>query len=84
MSSTYNKFFDDIRSNVLGKDKIIIYDEQFKKIGRRTIEIINNILSREENLSSRNDWQADILIVIFFLVFVATAGFLIINVLKHL
>ena len=84
MSTIYNKFFDDIRSKVFSKDEIITYDEQFKKIGRRTIDMINNILLREENVSARNDWQADILIVIFLLVFIATAGFLIINVLKHL
>ena len=84
MSTIYNKFFEDIRSKVFSKDEIITYDEQFKKIGRRTIDMINNILLREENVSARNDWQADILIVIFLLVFIATAGFLIINVLKHL
>jgi hypothetical protein len=46
--------------------------------------MINNILAREQNISAKTDWQADILIVIFLVVFIATAGFLIINVLKHL
>ncbi len=84
MSNTYNKFFDEIRSNNLSKDEIIKYDLEFKKIGRSTIEMINNILSREQNVSSRTDSHANILIVVFLIGFIATAGFLIINVLKHL
>jgi hypothetical protein len=84
MSTTYNKFFDDIRSNSLDQFQIVSYDGQFKKIGRRTIDMINGILTREQNVSSRTDTQADILIVIFLIIFVATAGFLIVNVIKHL
>ena len=84
MSGTYNKFFDVIRSNSLSQDEIIKYDEQFKKIGRRTLEMINKILLREQKVSNRADSQADILIVIFLIIFVATAGFLIVNVIKHM
>jgi len=46
--------------------------------------MINNILSRESKLSASKDLQSDILIGIFLVVFVLTAGFLIVNVLKHL
>jgi hypothetical protein len=84
MSGTYNKFFDEIRSNALGQNEIIKYDEQFKKIGRRTIEMINSILLREQTVSARTDSQANILIIIFVIIFVATAGSLIVNVIKHL
>ena len=84
MSGTYKKFFHDIISKSLSQDEIIKYDEQFKTIGRKTLEMINNILSRENKLSASKDMQSDILIVIFLVVFVATAGFLIVNVLKHL
>ncbi len=84
MSDTYNKFFDDIRSNTLNQDEIAKYDEQFKKIGRRTLEMINSILVREQNVSSSMDSQADILIAVFLIIFVVTAGFLIVNVLKNI
>lgn len=84
MSNTYNKFFDEIRSNALIQDDIIKYDTQFKKIGRKTLEMINSILSREQVVSVKTDSQADILIAVFLIVFIATASFLIVNVLKYL
>lgn len=84
MSETYNKFFDEIRSDTLSREAMANYDLQFKKIGRRTIEMINNILAREQEVSSGMDSQADILIAVFLIVFVATAGFLIVNVLKNI
>jgi len=84
MSGTYNKFFDDIRSNTLNQSEIANYDEQFKRIGRRTLEMINNILSSEQTVSDKTDSQANALIIIFLIVFISTAGFLIVNVIKHL
>ncbi len=84
MSSTYNNFFEQIRSNALNQDGINKYSEQFKVIGRRTLGMINNILSREAQISAKTDSQADILIAAFTIIFVATSGFLIVNVLKHL
>jgi hypothetical protein len=84
MSGTYNKFFDEIRSNSLEQNEIIKYDKQFKKIGRRTLEMINSILLREQTVSVRTDSQANILIIVFLIIFIATAGFLIVNVIKHL
>lgn len=84
MSDTYNKFFDEIRSNALIQDDIIKYDTQFKTIGRKTLEMINSILSREQVVSNKTDSQADILIAVFLIVFIATASFLIVNVLKYL
>ncbi len=84
LSGIYNKFFDEIRSGALSQNEIIKYDEQFKITGRKTLATIENILSREQKISSSTDTQADVLIVIFLIVFVATVSFLIVNVLKHL
>jgi hypothetical protein len=84
MSETYKSFFDEILSKKLSQDEINNYDEQFKKIGRSTIDMINNILAREQSISDNKDTQADVLIVIFIIIFISTAGFLIVNVLKHL
>ncbi len=84
MSDAYNKFFHEIQSSKLDEAEILKYDDQFKKLGRRTLEIINSILTREQAVSTKNDFGADILIIIFLIIFVATATFLIINVLKHL
>lgn len=84
MSDTYKSFFDEILAQKLSQDEISYYDEQFKKIGRSTIAMINNILAREQNVSQEKDTQADVLIVIFLVIFISTAGFLIVSVLKHL
>ena len=84
MSDTYNKFFDEIRSDALSRNEIIKYDTQFKNIGRKTIDLINSILSREQVVSAKTDSQADILIAVFLIVFIGTASFLIVNVLKYL
>lgn len=84
MSDTFKSFFNEILSKQLSQDEISNYDEQFKKIGRKTIEMINNILAREQSLSQQKDTQADVLIIIFLVIFISTAGFLIVNVLKHL
>ena len=84
LSSIYNKFFDEIRTGALNQTEIAVYDEQFKLAGRKTLATIDNILSREQYTSSSTDTQADVLIVIFLIVFVATVSFLIVNVLKHL
>jgi hypothetical protein len=84
MSDTFKSFFNEILSKQLSQDEINNYDDQFKKIGRKTIEMINNILIREQSLSQQKDTQSDVLIVIFLVIFISTAGFLIVNVLKHL
>ncbi len=84
LSNIYNRFFDEIRAAALSQNEIAKYDEQFKNTGRKTLATIDNILSREQATSSSTDIQADVLIVIFLIVFVATVGFLIVNVLKHL
>ncbi len=84
MSDNYNEFFDVIRSNQLSMREVAKYDQEFKKTGRKTINMINNILAREHDISSSRDSQSDILIAVFLIVFVVTAGFLIINVLKHI
>ena len=84
MSDTYNKFFDEIRTTKLSEDEILKYDSQFKTIGRKTLEMINTILTREQEVETKNNLGTDIVIVIFIIIFIATAAFLIINVLKHL
>lgn len=84
MSENYNQFFDDIRSDSLSREEISRYDQEFKKTGRKTLEMINSILTREDIMSSSKDSQADVLIAIFLIAFVITAGFLIVNVLKHI
>lgn len=84
MSDQYSQFFDFIRSNSLTLQQIAEYDQVFKKTGRKTLEMINNILAREHAITNSRDWQADVLIAVFLIVFVITAGFLIINVLKHI
>ncbi len=84
MSETYNKFFDEIKADKLNDNGKTQYDEQFKKIGRETLNIINNILSKEQAAASKNDSGTDILILVFLVIFISTATFLIINVLKHL
>jgi len=84
MSDTYTNFFNDIRLNVLSQKEIVNYDEQFKKIGRRTLEMINNILVREQKISSSSNLNADILIMLFLAIFIASAGYLIVNIIKHI
>ncbi len=84
MSDTYQKFFTQIRSGILSRDETAGFDAQFKQIGRETMEIINRIMVREQTLSAKTDWQASILIAVFLIVFVVTAGFLIIGVIRHL
>ena len=84
MSNDYNQFFDVIRTRTLTTDEIANYDQEFKKIGRKTLNMINSILSREHSVSSSKDTQADVLIAVFLVVFVITAGFLIVNVLKYI
>ena len=84
MSGTYNKFFDEIRSNTLTQNDKSNYDDQFRKIGRKTLGMINSILSREQIISDKTDSQANILIVAFLIIFISAAGFLIVNVIKHL
>lgn len=84
MSDIYNQFFADIRSDTLSRQEISRYDQEFKKTGRKTLNMINSILTREHDLSSSKDSQADLLIALFLIVFVITAGFLIVNVLKHI
>ncbi len=84
MSQTYSKFFNDIRSSELNQEMINKYDDRFKEIGRKTLRMINSIIEREQGLTSKKEWQADLLIAVFIIVFVLTAGFLIVNVLKHM
>lgn len=84
MSKTYNQFFHDIQNHKLSDDEIEQYDAHFKKLGRGSLEIINNILKKEITNSKNVDSRTDILIIIFSVVFVLIAAFLVVNVLKNL
>ena len=84
MSKTYNQFFHDIQNHKLSDDEITQYDAHFKRLGRGSLEIINNILKKEITNSENVDSRTDILIIIFSVVFVLIAAFLVVNVLKNL
>ncbi len=84
MSKAYNQFFHDIQNHKLGDDEIAQYDAHFKKLGRGSLVIIDDILKNEMQNSKNVDSRTDILIVIFSVVFVLIAAFLVVNVLKNL
>ncbi len=84
MSDSYNKFFHDIQDHNLSGDEISQYDAQFKKIGRGSLVIIDEILQREMASSISSNSQTNVLIVIFSVIFILIAIFLVTNVLKHL
>lgn len=84
MSDAYKDFFDDIKSGKLTENKAAQYDYQFKTIGQRSLGLIDSILAREQTISRELDSRADLLIIIFFVVFVGTTSFLVINVLRNL
>ncbi|MCL5268897.1 MAG: hypothetical protein M1469_12490 [Bacteroidetes bacterium] len=84
MSDTYKEFFDDIKSGKLTETKSALYDYEFKKIGQRSLDLIDGILAREQAVSIKMDSRADLLIIVFLAVFVGTTSFLVINVLRNL
>ena len=84
MSKTYNQFFHDIQNHKLSNDEITQYDDHFKKLGRGSLVIIENILKNEMKNSTKVNSRTDVLIIIFSIVFVLIAAFLVVNVLKNL
>ena len=84
MSKTYNQFFHDIQNHKLSDDEITQYDDHFKKLGRGSLVIIENILKNEMKNSTKVNSRTDVLIIIFSIVFVLIAAFLVVNVLKNL
>ena len=84
MSKTYNQFFHDIQNHKLSNDEITQYDDHFKKLGRGSLVIIENILKNEMENSAKVNSRTDVLIIIFSIVFVLIAAFLVVNVLKNL
>lgn len=84
MSKTYNQFFHDIQNHKLSDDEITQYDDHFKKLGRGSLVIIENILKNEMENSAKVNSRTDVLIIIFSIVFVLIAAFLVVNVLKNL
>ena len=84
MTEAYNEFFHDIKSHNLTDEEIQRFDEHFKKIGRGSLVIIDELLQKEISNSNSVNWQTDILIVSFSIIFILISGFLVINVLRHL
>lgn len=84
MSTAYNQFFHDIQNHKLSDDEIAQYDAHFKKLGRGSLVIIDNILKNETENSKSVNAKTDVLIIIFSVVFVLIAAFLVVNVLKNL
>ncbi len=84
MSDAYRTFFDDIKSSELTESKVAQYDMHFKKIGQKSLGLIDDILAREERISRGLDARANILTVVFFVVFIGATTFLGINVLRSL
>jgi CHASE3 domain sensor protein len=84
MSTAYNQFFHDIQNHKLRDDEITQYDAHFKKLGRGSLVIIDNILKNEIENSTDVNAKTDLLIIIFSVVFVLIAAFLVVNVLKNL
>ena len=84
MSKTYNQFFHDIQNHKLSNDEITQYDDHFKKLGRGSLVIIENILKNEMKNSTKVNSRTDVLIIIFSIVLVLIAAFLVVNVLKNL
>ncbi len=84
MSDAYRSFFDDIKSGTLTETEAAAYDLHFKTIGQRSIGRIDSILAREESISKGMDSRANLLTAVFFLVFIGTTSFLVINVLRSL
>lgn len=84
MSDTYVEFFDDIKSGRLTEAKSAQYDNEFKKTGQRSLQLIDAVLTREHDISKKMDSRADLLIIFFSVVFVGTTSYLVINVLRNL
>lgn len=84
MSDTYVDFFDDIKSGRLTVAKSAQYDNEFKKTGQRSLQVIDAVLAREHDTSEKMDSRADLLIIFFSVVFVGTTSYLVINVLRNL
>lgn len=84
MSDAYKEFLDDIKSGKLTESKAAQYDDEFKNIGQRSLRIIDGILARQQSISNEMDSKADLLIIIFSVVFIGTTSFLVINVLRNL
>ncbi len=84
VSDTYTEFFDDIKSGKLTETKAAQYDNEFKQIGQRSLQLIDGVLTRERAISNDMDTRADILIIVFTIVFVGATSFLVINVLRNL
>jgi len=84
MSTAYNQFFHDIQNHKLSDDEIAQYDAHFKKLGRGSLVVIDNILKKEIENSTDVNSKTDLLIIIFSVVFVLIAAFLVVNVLKNL
>ncbi len=83
-SEVYKDFFERLRTAALETNQLAHYDETFKAMGRRSLEIIDAVLAKQENVAKAMDSRSQTLIVVFALVFIGTTSFLVVNVLKNL
>ncbi len=84
MSETYSEFFEDIKSGQITESRSARYDAEFKAIGQRSLQIIDAALERGGRISEKMNSRADLLIIVFSVVFIGTTSFLVINVLRSL
>lgn len=84
LADVYKNFFDEIRSGNLTSSKITQYDKKFKEYGSRSLNLINNILNREQATLNKLELRSNILIILFTIAFVGIASILVMNVLKNL
>ncbi len=84
MSEVYREFFEDVKSGQMTESKSARYDVEFKAIGQRSMHIIDAAIERGDGISKRMDSQANLLIIVFSIVFIGAASFLVINVLRSL
>ena len=84
MSEIYREFFEDVKSGQMTESKSARYDAEFKAIGQQSLTIIDAALERGGSISKKMNSRADLLIIVFSIVFVGTTSFLVVNVLRSL
>lgn len=84
MSEIYGEFFEDVKSGQMTESKSARYDTEFKAIGQQSLQIIDAALERGGSISKKMNSRADLLIIVFSIVFIGTTSFLVINVLRSL
>jgi hypothetical protein len=84
LANIYKDFFEDIRSGKLTEDQMTKYDKKFKEYGSMSLQLINNILDRNQAILSKLELRSNVLIILFTIAFVGIASSLVISVLRNL